>query len=98
MNTIFALSALLVAISLYEIDVREHLVATGIVYHPDEDHSGINKPIAMESARWKSWHEHFMRWVIFGLDMCALWCLYLKRKYKIKWVNNYLKSLSAVKS
>ena len=44
----------------------------------------------MNSQRMKSWYTRMCRWLILISSALAIICLFLRRVYKVKWLNNYI--------
>ena len=85
MATILAMLGLIISIASYEQDVRMFYVTIKV---PVGD--SIDNHNAMDSNRFNAWYNQFFKWVVFFTTIAAIICLFMRKKYKNDWINNYL--------
>lgn len=81
--TALAISGILMNIVEYEIAVIKNQIGVDLFV-------GGKLPNAMQLDRFKSFYSNVLRYLTLFTSIAAMFCLYLRRKYKNEWVNHLL--------
>jgi hypothetical protein len=84
-STCLAVSGILIQIVSYETDVRSGLVSVKLVNGKSED----LMPARLQPRCLKPFFN-ICRLLTLSTSICAIFCLYLRRKFKNEWANNIL--------
>ena len=80
MTALFATAGLFVGVVNFEWDVNE--------FYEDFNQlvgEGKKSPEAMDTARFKSSRQFFMRWLMLGTTLCAVLSHIARHYYSVKW-------------
>ena len=89
MTSIFANLGLIVAIIMYEIDVKYQVVAITAKDMKSVPYNGN----AMETPRFTNTYNIASRWIICGTSFIAIVFLIKRYQLKTRWVNHYFNDL-----
>ena len=45
---------------------------------------------AMKEPRFLAWYNAVFKWITFITSILAIVCMFMRRHYKIKWINNFI--------
>ena len=85
LSTFFAIVGLLITIGSFEQDVR--LFRTTEVIPEGKT---INDMDAMKTPRFLAWYSAVFKWITFITTILTIICMFMRRHYKIKWINNFI--------